>query len=114
MGTVYDMRRRQDPSHLRKDDSWLRRKIEMTRRWIFELGYLVQGAAVEAILKPQSLVPTRVRFVFSPSHVRASSDPAFRMLSPNFCPMGSTSSRCSSRISCMSLSWGSGRPYLHT
>lgn len=65
MGTKYDMRRRHDPSNIRVDDSWLRRKIEMTRKWIFELGYLVHGTAVEAILKPHSLVPTRVSFLLT-------------------------------------------------
>jgi hypothetical protein len=57
MGTKADMRRRQK---IRQDTSGWRNKIERVRSWIFEKGYLIAGAAVNRVLKPQSWVPTRV------------------------------------------------------
>ncbi|KAK7042827.1 GLOBIN domain-containing protein [Favolaschia claudopus] len=59
MGTAADMRRRQK---IREDNAWYRRTIDTARRWIFEKGYLVAGAAINRILKPTSLVPTRNAF----------------------------------------------------
>lgn len=58
MGTKADMRRRQNT---RQDTPWYRSMIETARRWIFDKGYLVGGAAVSRLLKPKSWVPTRVR-----------------------------------------------------
>ncbi|KAK6974093.1 GLOBIN domain-containing protein [Favolaschia claudopus] len=59
MGTKADMRRRQN---IREDTPWYRKTIETARRWIFERGYLVAGAAINRMLKPTSLVPTRNAF----------------------------------------------------
>ncbi|KAK7013429.1 GLOBIN domain-containing protein [Favolaschia claudopus] len=59
MGTKVDMRRRQN---IREDTPWYRKTIETARRWIFERGYLVAGAAINRMLKPTSLVPTRNAF----------------------------------------------------
>jgi hypothetical protein len=57
MGTKPDARRRENE---RVDDDDRRKKVEMTRNWIFERGYSVLGRAVQRILAPKSLVPTRV------------------------------------------------------
>jgi hypothetical protein len=57
LGTTRDQQRRKRTridSHLRQQ------KVEMARGWIFEKGYGVRNAAVERVLAPESLVPTRV------------------------------------------------------
>ncbi|KAF7356030.1 GLOBIN domain-containing protein [Mycena venus] len=59
MGSKADMRRRQK---LREDTSVWRDKIKLARSWIFGKGYLLAGAAVNRILKPQSWVPTTNAF----------------------------------------------------
>ncbi|KAF7328374.1 GLOBIN domain-containing protein [Mycena venus] len=55
MGTKADFRRRQN---IRQDTPWYRRTINLARKWIFEKGFLVAGAAVNRLLKPTSLVLT--------------------------------------------------------
>jgi hypothetical protein len=62
MGTKADMKRRQN---IRKDDGFFRKVIEVVRKFIFEKGYLVTGAAVGAKLKEKSWVPTRVMSKFT-------------------------------------------------
>jgi hypothetical protein len=57
MGTKADMRRR---ANIREDTPAYRRIIAIARRWIYEKGLLVAGAAVSRLLKPKSWVPTRV------------------------------------------------------
>lgn len=57
MGTKLDARRRENE---RVDNDNRREKVEMTRGWIFKNGYGVHSQAVERILAPMSLVPTRV------------------------------------------------------
>jgi hypothetical protein len=57
MGTKLDTRRRENE---RIDNDDRRAKIEMTRGWIFEKGYGVLSKAVQRVLAPMSLVPTRV------------------------------------------------------
>jgi hypothetical protein len=57
MGTKLDARRRENE---RVDDDDRKKKVEMTRSWIFERGYGVLSKAVQRILSPMSLVPTRV------------------------------------------------------
>ncbi|KAF7371652.1 hypothetical protein MVEN_00021000 [Mycena venus] len=59
MGTKADMRRRQNT---RQDTTWYRFIINLVRRWIFERGFLVAGAAVARNLKQYSWVPTRNAF----------------------------------------------------
>ncbi|KAJ6490960.1 hypothetical protein C8R45DRAFT_195539 [Mycena sanguinolenta] len=55
MGTKAEMRRR---LNTRKDTTSWRETIQLVRSWIFEKGYLIAGAAVNRLLKPQSWVPT--------------------------------------------------------
>ena len=47
----------------RVDDDDRRCKIELARDIIYKKNYAVDNANVEAILKPQSLVPTDVSLV---------------------------------------------------
>jgi len=54
------MRDRQRREHARIDTPSRQQKVDMTREWIFEKGYGVKSAAVERVLGPESLVPTRV------------------------------------------------------
>ncbi|THH07280.1 hypothetical protein EW146_g9368 [Bondarzewia mesenterica] len=44
------------------DDSARQGKIKMARQWIFEKGYAIASKAVERLLGPTSLVPTRNAF----------------------------------------------------
>ncbi|KAN0118275.1 hypothetical protein V8E52_005251 [Russula decolorans] len=59
MGTKLDARHRENE---RVDNDSRRQKIKMTRGWIFERGYGVASNAVERILAPTSMVPTRNAF----------------------------------------------------
>jgi hypothetical protein len=45
----------------RVDDASRRGKVYAARRLIYEKQYRVNGAAIESLLKDQSLVPTSVR-----------------------------------------------------
>jgi hypothetical protein len=58
MGTVRDMQQRQ--THARVDDNYMRNRIEMARKIIYEQNFAVDTRAVEELLKPFSLVPTLV------------------------------------------------------
>jgi hypothetical protein len=58
LGTKFDSQRRDE---IREDDLNRKGDIEMTRSWIFEKGRGILSAAVERVLSPMSLVPTRVR-----------------------------------------------------
>ena len=40
--------------------SYLPDLVNRARDWVYHMGYLVSGAAVERILRPMSLVPTVV------------------------------------------------------
>ena len=42
--------------------------IHLARKWMFELGYGVQGAQIERLLQPKSLIPTRVSRCYEPTH----------------------------------------------
>ncbi|KAJ7156268.1 hypothetical protein C8R46DRAFT_1004688 [Mycena filopes] len=64
MGTKADMQQRKK---IRDVTPWYKMMITVTRRWIFEKGYLVAGAAVNKVLKPQSWVPTTNAFTKLPS-----------------------------------------------
>ncbi len=55
-----DWTRRQASGNVRVDDKHLRRKVNLARKWIYEEGLGVQSAAVENLLKEESLVPTEV------------------------------------------------------
>jgi hypothetical protein len=57
MGSVQDHSHRRN---IRVDTHARQQKVEMTRNWIIEKGYKIRGAAVERVLFPESLVPTRV------------------------------------------------------
>lgn len=55
---------------MRIDTPSRQQKVDMTRKWIFEKGLSVKSAAVERVLAPESLVPTRVLDQFSfPQHL---------------------------------------------
>ena len=58
MGMVQDMKERKTLA--RVDDEIRRRKVELARDIIYNKNYAVDNANVEAILKPESLVPTAV------------------------------------------------------
>jgi hypothetical protein len=49
---------------IRIDDDRRRHLVAVARRLIYEKSYLVTGAAVEGLLKPESLVPTSVSSSF--------------------------------------------------
>jgi hypothetical protein len=59
--------RQQRVQFARVDNLQRLNKISSARRIIYEDNYLVNSAAVERILKEESLVPTSVRFFFSPA-----------------------------------------------
>ncbi|THH19110.1 hypothetical protein EW146_g1980 [Bondarzewia mesenterica] len=59
LGMKLDQKRRENG---RVDDSARQGKIKMARQWIFEKGYAVASKAVERLLGPMSLVPTRNAF----------------------------------------------------
>lgn len=61
MGMRQDMKERKTLARVDDDDR--RRKIELARDIIYKKNYAVDNANVEAILKPQSLVPTDVSLV---------------------------------------------------
>jgi hypothetical protein len=109
MGTKLDARHR---ANERVDNDARRSKVEMTRSWIFERGYSVAGTAVENILAPTSLVPTRVCIqVCITSHTNFH----HRMPFPNvFQSLVSTFIQCLLLISSMSLSLVYGRLFLPT
>lgn len=54
--------RQQRKTSLRLDNNQRRSQISSARRAIYELNYRVNSAAVERMLKEQSLVPTNVGF----------------------------------------------------
>lgn len=58
MGMARDMRQR--VTLARVDDDAKRRKVEIARDIIYKKNYAVDSAAVEAILKEESLVPASV------------------------------------------------------
>ncbi|KIY52823.1 hypothetical protein FISHEDRAFT_34712 [Fistulina hepatica ATCC 64428] len=57
MGQVHDTKQRQSNTRI-----YARHLVDMTRQWIYELGYGIRSTAVETILKPTSLVPTQNAF----------------------------------------------------
>lgn len=65
LGTKKDMRVR---SNVRVDNKERQDKINLSRTFIYEKGYVVNSQAVENLLKEQSLVPTKVRVIFRLLH----------------------------------------------
>jgi hypothetical protein len=61
MGTKFDARRRE--KLIRKDDEDRHYKVGLARRFIYEQGRNINSEAVEKVLKPQSLTPTRVSHI---------------------------------------------------
>lgn len=59
MGTVNDLKRRVTNAH--QDDHPTHWRIEEVRKKIFLKGRAINSAHVEAFLKDESLIPTRVR-----------------------------------------------------
>jgi hypothetical protein len=58
LGTAVDIQRRQ---HVRVDNRKRQRDIDAARSWIFEKGRGISSTYhVENILKPTSMIPTRV------------------------------------------------------
>ncbi|KAI0737525.1 hypothetical protein C8Q80DRAFT_1115077 [Daedaleopsis nitida] len=60
MGTVHDMKFRDH--NVRQDGHPVHNKIATARRFIFEKGIGPEGAAVEAVVAPTSITPTRSAF----------------------------------------------------
>ncbi|GBE88316.1 hypothetical protein SCP_1301310 [Sparassis crispa] len=56
LATVTDMRCRHDTA--RVDDDGHHSKVQQARKFIYELGYIVNSTVVDEILKAESLVPT--------------------------------------------------------
>jgi len=52
---------KQRVSLARVDGQQRRNKVDIARKHIYEKNHLVEGAAVENLLKEESLVPTAVR-----------------------------------------------------
>ncbi len=63
MGMTQDMKERKTLA--RVDDDSRRRKVEIAREIIYEKNYAVDNNNVEAILSPESLVPTAVGLVWA-------------------------------------------------
>jgi len=63
MGMVRDMRQR--VTLARVDDDANRHKVETARDIIYKKNYAVDNAAVEAVLKEESLVPSSVSSILS-------------------------------------------------
>jgi hypothetical protein len=61
MGTKLDMKRRHDKA--RQDDEARQRRVNLTRRWIYELGDRVDAKRIEDVLGPTSGVPNQVRIM---------------------------------------------------
>ncbi len=61
MGMTQDMKERKTLA--RVDDDSRRHKVEIAREIIYEKNYAVDNNNVEAILSPESLVPTAVGLV---------------------------------------------------
>ena len=68
MGMKQDMKERKTLA--RVDNEGRRRKVERAREIIYKKNYAVNNENVEAILRPESLVPTNVSVIFSPSQCR--------------------------------------------
>ncbi|KAL6302742.1 hypothetical protein BKA93DRAFT_827245 [Sparassis latifolia] len=60
LATVTDMRCRHDAAHV--DDDARRSKVRQAQKFIYELGYVVNSAIVDEILKAESLVLTENAF----------------------------------------------------
>lgn len=58
LGTKRDAQER--AKLMRVDDECRRKEVELVRKWIYEDGRSLTSAAVERMLGPRSLVPTRV------------------------------------------------------
>lgn len=61
MGTKRDMNFRQSKNQIRVDNLQYRAHVTSARKIIYENNYVVNSVAIDKILKPTSLVPTRVR-----------------------------------------------------
>lgn len=106
IGTNRDMS--QQNTMARVDNSHRRHNILSVRRFIYDLNYQVNSAAVEAILRRESWVATQVRtqsilcvffLTCNPSRMRSPSDYLLSVL---------IYTKCCFRISCTSLSWVCG------
>jgi hypothetical protein len=100
--------------NIRVDSERRQADVEMTRSWIFQRGYPVDGPQVKAKLGPTSAVPIRVRSHFSTlsiSHLIAT----FRMRFHCDCFISaSIFFRCSFRTFCTSLNLAFGNIFLPT
>jgi len=108
IGTKTDAKQRINLARVDSQDR--RHKIELVRRMMFEGGVNITSKRIETILRPTSLVPTRVccqwliRLVLTHFSCRTHS----RKGSLN---TASTFTRCLYQIFSMNLSWVSGRQY---
>ena len=108
LGTKQD--RKQRRNNVRVDNHERQNWIETARKMIFTWGRSVISKAVEMLLGPQSLVPTRVD-ILSCYWLRHAVDSAwyrmhFRKSSQS---LALTFTRCSYPTSCTSLSWVFGK-----
>ena len=60
LGTLADRKTRKNLKTVQTDSIQRQKRVELTRRWIFEKGMGIGSARVEGILKKRSEVPTRV------------------------------------------------------
>lgn len=106
MGTKRDTNRR---ANLHVDTPAVQHSIEKARELIFKKGRSVKSDAVEGLLKPTSLVPTRVSTV---ALVVSPADPTVSHRTPSLFGSptpDSTTTQCSAGTSCMNSNSGYGK-----
>jgi len=111
IGTKTDAKQRINLARVDSQDR--RKKIELVRRMMFEGGVNITSERIETILRPTSLVPTRVccqwliRLVLTHFSYRMHSRKGYSNTTSTF-------TRCLYQTFFMNLSWVSGRPYSPT
>jgi hypothetical protein len=110
IGTKTDTKRR--ITLARVDNENCQEKIEVARKLMFEGGVNITSEKIERLLRPTSLVPTRVCFFYVSSILTKLN--ICRVLSRSgYFLMGSTSMRCLFQTCFMNSSWEYGRLYSH-
>jgi hypothetical protein len=111
LGMPRDIKQRE--TFARVDDEIRRGKVETARDIIYRQNYAVNGVAVEALLKEQSLMPTSVSLFRSIHIFLERFDRGRRTHShEGLARLVSICFLCFSWTSCMNLSWAFGGPYL--
>jgi hypothetical protein len=98
---------------IRTDSKAIQDTVNRARRMMFEDGINITSVFIERLLKPQSLVPTRVSSITKKRHGPDLSISRMRFHFDSL-NMDSIFIKCSSRISCTSLSLVYGRQCLPT